>query len=44
MYRSKKKFTWKFEIDGMQHTVEFQISLITGKKKVYQDGQQVLKQ
>jgi hypothetical protein len=41
---SKKKFTWKFELDGMQHTIEFMVSVITGKKKVFQDGKLVFKQ
>lgn len=41
--KSKKKYTWKFELDGLQHTVEFQVSLISGKKKIFQDGKLIYK-
>lgn len=36
--KSKKQFIWKFELDGLQHTIEFLVSKLTGKKKILQDG------
>lgn len=42
--KSKKQFIWKFELDGLQHTIEFLVSKLTGKKKVIQDGITLLEQ
>jgi hypothetical protein len=42
--KSKKQFIWKFELDGLQHTIEFLVSKLTGKKKVIQDGIVLLEQ
>jgi hypothetical protein len=42
--KSKKQFIWKFEIDGLQHTIEFLVSKLSGKKKVIQDGVVLLEQ
>lgn len=42
--KSKKRFVWKFELDGLQHTIEFYVSKLTGKKKVVQDGITLLEQ
>lgn len=36
--KSKKQFIWKFELDGLQHTIEFLVSKLSGKKKIMQDG------
>ena len=42
--KTKKQYIWKFEIDGLQHTIEFLASKLTGKKKVFQDGVSLLEQ
>ncbi|CAG9319931.1 unnamed protein product [Blepharisma stoltei] len=35
---SKKRFTWKFELDGQEHVVDLYVSKISGKRKVLVDG------
>ena len=36
---TKKKYTWKMEMDGKHICIEFFNSVITGKKKILQNGQ-----
>jgi len=36
--RSKKRYIWKFSIDGREHTIDLVISYLSGKKKITQDG------
>jgi hypothetical protein len=36
--RSKKRFTWKFQIDGTDYTIELFVSSLSGKKKVTLNG------
>lgn len=36
--KSKKRFIWKFSIDGREHTIDLVISYLSGKKKITQDG------
>eukprot|EP00343_Euplotes_focardii_P007568 CAMPEP_0205819996 /NCGR_PEP_ID=MMETSP0206-20130828/2564_1 /ASSEMBLY_ACC=CAM_ASM_000279 /TAXON_ID=36767 /ORGANISM="Euplotes focardii, Strain TN1" /LENGTH=400 /DNA_ID=CAMNT_0053114259 /DNA_START=26 /DNA_END=1228 /DNA_ORIENTATION=- len=42
--KSKTQFIWKFELDGLQHQIEFLVSKFTGKKRVIQDGVILLEQ
>ena len=42
--KSKTQFIWKFELDGLQHQIEFLVSKLTGKKRVLQDGVVILEQ
>lgn len=36
--RSKRRFTWKFSIDGREHMVDLVISYLSGKKKITHNG------
>lgn len=36
--KSKKRFVWRFSIDGKEHTIELVISFLSGKKKITHDG------
>ena len=36
--RSKRHYTWRIELDGQEHLVDFFDSLLSGKKKVVVDG------
>ena len=40
--RSKKMYTWKFELDGTMTTVELTNSHFSGKKAVYKDGMKMI--
>ena len=42
--KTKTQFLWKFELDGMQHQLEFLVSKLSGKKRVIQDGVVLLEQ
>ncbi|CAI2364177.1 unnamed protein product [Moneuplotes crassus] len=42
--KTKTQFIFKFELDGLQHQIEFLVSKLTGKKKVIQDGEVILEQ
>ncbi|CAG9336260.1 unnamed protein product [Blepharisma stoltei] len=35
---TKKRHSWKFELDGHEHTVDLYVSKISGKRKVLVDG------
>lgn len=35
---SKKRFTWKFELDEHEHTIDFYVSKLSGKRKLLLDG------
>ena len=41
MYRTKKLFIWKFSLDGKDYTIELYNSMLSGKKKIAQNGQVV---
>jgi len=36
--KSKRKFTWRFSIDGKEHTIEFYTSVLSGKRKIIHNG------
>lgn len=38
LFRSKKRYTWKFNIDGSDYTIELFSSSLSGKKKVTLNG------
>ncbi len=39
--KSKVQYIWKFSLDGLMVTVELVCSHLSGKKKVFKDGQQI---
>ena len=39
MDRSKKLYIWKFNVDNKDYTIELYNSVVSGKKKVVQNGQ-----
>ena len=39
MFRSKKQFIWRFNLESKDHTVELFVSKMSSKKKVVVDGQ-----
>ena len=40
-YRSKIQYSWKFKVGDNEHCVEFIISYLTGKRRVFLDGKMV---
>ena len=40
---SKKRFTWRFELDSQEHSVELECSFITNKRRISFDGSPVFK-
>lgn len=38
---TKKLFIWKFNLDGKDYTIELYNSMLSGKKKIAQNGQVV---
>ena len=40
---SKKRFTWRFELDSEEHSIELECSFITNKRRVSFDGSPVFK-
>jgi hypothetical protein len=41
MKKSKKRFIWKFQIDGHEHVLEMFVSYMSGKKQIILDGRSV---
>eukprot|EP00742_Colponemidia_sp_Colp-10_P001436 GILJ01001545.1.p1 GENE.GILJ01001545.1~~GILJ01001545.1.p1 ORF type:complete len:569 (+),score=92.58 GILJ01001545.1:39-1709(+) len=39
--KSKRKYTWKVDLDSTHHTIELYASFLSGKKAVYQDGRPI---
>lgn len=38
---TKKQIIWKFRLDSIDHSVELFASMLSGKKKVIRDGQEL---
>jgi len=38
MKKSKKRFIWKFQVDGHEHVLEMFVSYMSGKKQIILDG------
>lgn len=38
VFSSKKKYIWRYEIAGKEHRIELEYSLLSGKRKIFQDG------
>mmetsp|Transcript_22497 Transcript_22497/g.19464 ORF Transcript_22497/g.19464 Transcript_22497/m.19464 type:complete len:83 (+) Transcript_22497:82-330(+) len=36
--KTKRRFIWRFSIDGHEHQVELTVSYLSGKKKVVHNG------
>ncbi len=41
--RSKLQYVWEFRLDGKDRKIELQHSRITGKRRIYFDGKEILK-
>jgi len=39
---SKLRYGWKIEVDGVTHLIEFYDSKVSGKKRVFRNGIQVV--
>ncbi|CAG9321033.1 unnamed protein product [Blepharisma stoltei] len=37
--RTKRKYTWKFELDGIVYTLNFYVSKLSGKRKILLNGE-----
>ena len=39
VYSTKKQYIWRFKLEGKDYTIEMFTSLLSGKKKIVQNGQ-----
>ena len=39
LFSSKKQYVWRFKLDGQDYTIEMFTSILSGKKKIIQNGQ-----
>mmetsp|Transcript_15002 Transcript_15002/g.15018 ORF Transcript_15002/g.15018 Transcript_15002/m.15018 type:complete len:136 (+) Transcript_15002:13-420(+) len=37
--RTKRKYSWKFELDGIVYTLDFYVSKLSGKRKILLNGE-----
>lgn len=41
LHSTKKQYIWRFKLEGKDYTVEMFTSLLSGKKKILQNGQTI---
>lgn len=41
MKKSKKRFLWKFQVDGQEHVLEMFVSYLSGKKQILLNGRSI---